>query len=101
MLLPVSIAFLLISKLIKTVAKSSTLIRVFNIVFGASMYLYLFRGGFLFWLFFTLINFTIVSTLYKSKVFPFLLWGFNIFLLFSNELNHGYDLVKFFHCDAL
>lgn len=65
------------------------------------MYLYLFRGGFLFWLFFTLVNFTIVATLYKSKAFPFILWGFNIFLLFSNELNHGYDLVKFFHCESL
>ena len=102
LLLPVSIVFLVVSKHIKThMAKSQTLHRVFNIACGGGMYLYLFRGGFIFWLFFTIVNYALVSILYKSKLFPFILWGFNVFLLFSNELNQGYDIVNFFHCESL
>lgn len=101
LLFPASVGFLLVSNLIKAKLKSEMILKAFNILMGTFMYLYLFRGGITFWLFFTLVNFTIVSTLYKSKMFPFILWGFNLFLLFSNELNHGYNLVKFFHCEGL
>ena len=101
LLFPASVGFLLVSNLIKTKLKNEMILKAFNILMGAFMYIYLFRGGITFWLFFTLVNFTIVSTLYKSKAFPFILWGFNLFLLFSNELNHGYNLVKFFHCEGL
>lgn len=100
LLFPCSLMFLAISKLIKT-TKSQILIRIFNISMGAGMFLYLFRGGFIFWAFLTFINYLIILTLYRSKLFPFVLWGFNIFLLFSNELNRGYNLVRFFHCESL
>lgn len=65
------------------------------------MCIYLFRGGFIFWLFFTLVSYTIVSNLHKSKLFPFILWGFSVILLLLNELNQEYDIVNFFHWESL
>ncbi|KAL4447020.1 hypothetical protein ABPG74_013872 [Tetrahymena malaccensis] len=103
-LLSATIVFLILSKCVKaycTTQNSKTALMVFNITMGASMFIYMFRGGFLFWIFFTFINFILGKLFSGKKLFPALLWGFNIALIFLNDKYHGFNLVDFFHTDLL
>lgn len=62
---------------------------------------FLFRGGLIFWIFFTLLNYVVIKYLYTYKIFPFILWAINLTTIYTNDSYHGYTLVSFFHCESL
>lgn len=104
LLLTSAIAFLILSKIIKSATahhKTKFFLMAFNILMGLAMYIYMFRGGIIFWLFFSLFNLVLVSLFAGTKVFPLLIWGFNIFLIFIFDRYQGFNLVDFFHTDLL
>ena len=58
---------------------------MYYIIFGLLYALFVFRGGFLYWLFFTLLNFFLIEYTFNWKIFPLLIWSVNLTLLCGRE----------------
>ncbi|KAL4468853.1 hypothetical protein ABPG72_008780 [Tetrahymena utriculariae] len=95
------IIFCLLSQSVRIFFGSAFAQHTFYIVFGVPYLIFLFRGNFLFWLFFTGINFLLIEVFYKFSYFPLLIWTVNLITIYTNDTYHGYNLVTFFHLPAL
>ena len=84
-----AIIFLLISALIKNHKLNDKLNKrpqlIFYVVFGAAYVFFIFRSGAFFWLFFINLNFIVIELTYKWRIFPYIIWGLNLAILFCNE----------------
>lgn len=85
----------------KLFPRSKTAIHVYYILFGLVYLAFLFRGNLIFWILFTTINYILIVNLYQYKIFPLLIWTLNLTIIYCNDRYHGYNIVTFFHCEAL
>lgn len=96
------IGFSSLSNLVKKVFPASkSAAHIFYIAFGVIYLIILFRGNLVFWLLFAGANYLVISLFAGSRFFPALIWSINIATLFFNDRYQGYNLVDFFHCEAL
>ncbi len=65
---------------------------LYYIFFGLAYILYLFRGGAIYWFFFTLLNYKLTNIFYKKRKMIAIVWILNLSTMFCNDLYHGYDL---------
>lgn len=92
--------FLVLSKAIKSSreVKNNNFhqLFLFYCIFGFIFIAYMFRGGVVYWILFTYLNYYLTRTLYDQKYFIPAIWVINLVTLYFNEQYHGYDLRRLF-----